>query len=538
MKRKHFQRILIFLVILLILSFMNACGKDKQEAQNSDKETVNKVIDKPVKQEEIAKVNEKPLAYSKVFTNGLKEVLNESSSQVDRLRSLQLDMVFEPMSKTHHKRSSSTIVTLQLHNPEASNEIYNIKTESLHNAQTGDASFVVSVGQGQEQGRQGGVYFVGNDMLLKRGSTEKKMVKVVLSPETKASYHTVSPIERLTKILSENNSREKYSEQWQTDIDNYVDLVMQSTEESNYAVKSLKVPLLSTEETCDGILLALEEKKAHTIMIELIKLLQHNHDMKGIYDGMGLEENVSAESTGLKWVQNTLKTLSADEIANLRLNFTFLQLNDKPLGIFMEATTGDKTFLFKKLFYTNNYERHHEIHLKNFDGSGVVLMDKNVSAGGNNYSGETILKSFKSSGIDDETFESHCTSIQNENTFKGDIHYTNISYDIEDGIRIPHRMSGKLNWSQEKNETNGISGTGKGELEMMQNNESNKIIMDIVLNQNYENVSISAPPFLESAGITINHGDDIYKTLDIERDEYENLSYMNKIFGSIGLLMD
>lgn len=538
MKRKYFQRILIFLVILLILSFMNACGKDKQEAQNSDKETVNKVTDKPVTQEEVAKVIEKPLEHRQAFASGLKDVLHESSSQVDRLRSLQLDMVFEPMSKTHHKRSSSTIVTLQFHNPEAPNEIFNVKTESLHNAQTGDASFVVSAGQGQEQVSQGGVYFVENDMLIKRGSTEKKMVKVILSPETRASYHTVSPIERLTKTLFEDNAEEKLSEQWQTDIDNYVNLLLQSTEESNYAVKSLQIPLLSKEKTCEGIILTLEDKKAHNMMIELIKLLGHNNDMKGIYDGIGLEDNFSPEPTGLEWVQNSLESLSADEVANLRLNFTFLHYNDKPLSILMEATTGDKTFLFKKLFYTNNYERHHEIQLKNFDSSGVLLIDKNVSTGENSYSGETIMKSFKAGGIDNETFESYCTSIQNENTFKGDIHYTNISYDIEDGIKVPHRMSGKLNWSQEKNETNGISGTGKGELEIIQDNESNKIVMDIILNQNYENVSISAPPFLESAGITVNHGDDIFKALDIEKDEYENLSYMNKIFGAIGLLMN
>jgi len=511
MKSRHMKRLAVFLMVALVSSLFAGCGSGGGGISIAP-----------------------PPPNSVVFTKDLKSVLLDVADESKRLGSMQLDMLFNPAASLDATRSSDMKIHIDLTNPTKPGEKMVLQTESIQNNSTGEASFTVAGGQGTEQVKGGGVYFVGGNMILKRGSAEKKMVRYALNPEQKTAYKTLSPMERLARTISGNPSGSKDSEQWTKAVDDFTANILKTAVETNYTAGEEKVTVLSAEQSCKAVVLKLEGDKAKTVISGMATLLQQNTSMGGVFDGSGS----SKDAKGLQKFQDSLNKLTPEEVTALKLTFATTKFGDKALNFKIQAATGTKTFEMSEMHYKKGFERHNTIYMKNLDGSSIAFVDKNVSAGGDNYTGEITMVGKKADGSDDGSSKMNSTSTETDSKFSAQYTYNIVSSNSVNGTEKLQTTTGKLNWAQSKNGANEINGTGNGELTVPGADPgSNKLMMAITLDQKYGDVPVTAPQFIEGAGISATDRDSLLKATEIDKAEFDKQSLSEQMARGFGLMI-
>lgn len=505
---KQYKWIAIVLTVFLTFTLMSGCGKKDPSGGSPDKAA---------------------LSNSEAFAVGLRDVLIESSAQGDKLGSLQLDMLFNPTAQLDTTRSNSTSVTINAQNVNEPENNMVITSESLLNAKSGDASFTIAMGQGQEQAQAGGVYFVGDNMLIKRASAEKKMVSHSLSPEQAAAIKNASAIERLGQVLGNDPADLEVADGWKSAVDAYISKISQNTAEADYSNGKVDVPLLKGQEKCDSIVLNLKEAKAQMVSLELVQLLQKDSAANGMFEDVGATEG--SELKGLELVQSTLQGLKAEELAALELSLTTLDFDKQSIGFDMQVKTGEKTFQLKEIFYTNNYEHYNETALTMFDGSKSMFTDKNASAGGDKYQGEIYFVNTSADGTQLNAYKAQSSSVNNDKKYS-----TDYTFSISSNSTGPDGIGGSFSWLQTKSGSGDIKGSGQGQMDIKSDEETNKLSFDISLEQKYTDVKIAAPQFLESAGTTTANQEQLLAALDIDQDEFLNQNAISRTMQGLILL--
>lgn len=510
---KQHKWIAIVLTVLLTLTLMSGCGKKDSSGGGPDKTA---------------------LSSSEAFAVGLRDVLIESSVQGDKLGSLQLDMFFNPTAQLDTNRSNSTSVIINAQNANEPENNLLITSESLLNAKSGDASFTIAMGQGQEQAQAGGVYFLGDNMLIKRPSAENKMVSHSLSPEQTSTLKNASAMERMGRVLGTESADLEAADGWKSAVDAYISIISQNTEEADYSTGKVDVPLLKGQEKCDSIVLNLKGAKGQTVSLELVQLLQKNSAANGMFEDAGASDN--SEFSGLELVQSTLEGLKAEELAALELSLTTFDFDNQSIGFDMQVKTGGKTFKLKEIFYSKNYEHHNETALTMFDGSKAVFIDKNVSAGGDKYQGDISFVNTLADGTELSAVKAQSSSVNNDKKYSTDLTFSfSSSSDDPDDIEV-NTSDGTFSWSQTKSGSGDISGSGRGQVDIASDEETNRLTFDVSLEQKYADVKIARPQFLESAGIMTANQDELLAALDVDQDEFLDQNAISRTMQGLILL--
>lgn len=482
---------------------------------------------------EPAPVPKKP---TEIFAYALKGVLSDAYTQSQRVGTLQFDLLLDPSAKPDPNKSSSTHMAVNLVNQNEPDKTSHVITDALQNAATGDASFVIALGEGQEQGNTGGVYFVGDKMTIKRGNTDKKMVQYPLSPEQKIAYKPLTAMERLTRTMEGDASGTKAAEQWQTDIDGYLTLIAGLAVEGDYAQDKATVNLMGKDISGEGVTLTLGGDKASQALKGMISLLKQNAAMNGIYDGIGAEDSSADPLDGLQRVLTHVEALTPEQVAALTVTVNTVVFDERPLSFNMKAVAGDQTLELSQMFYTKGYERHHGVSLKDFDGSAVLYLDKNAATGGDNYAGETSMAVTKAGGIDGGLSKAQWTSVNKDSEYSAEYTYAYTFFNLDEGVRKATNTSGKLSWNQKKASGGDVTGAGKGEFLVDDEGEKQVVILDITLDQKYGDVTVSAPEFIPSAGIATDSRDSLMQALEVDTADYEQQPFFGRIMQGLAVV--
>lgn len=476
-----------------------------------------------------------PPSQSSVFTQSLKEVLLKAVSQSEELTTMQLDMLLDPSAKVDNTRSSSTTMIIKLAG-EKDDEKLTLTSAALHDTASGDASFTLSASEGEETAQSGGVYFTGNDVLIKRADSDKKMVNYPLLPEQASSFKLLSPIERLTRVLSGDRSEKKQSGEWAASIDEYIKTILQTAQESDFSAGEEQAQLLNQQQSFPSVTLDLKGEKAHELLNGLLTLIEQDSNITSLLNSMEEEENTN-ETEKLTELRKDLDALTADEITTINMGMTVYSNDEEALGAKIHYTIKGETVELSMLFYKKNYERHNELSMKLKDGSSLLFMSKNLSAGGDNYKGESSLSVKEKDTEDTTTMLAQSTSTITDTQFSTEIEFSTTAKSTNDQEQKAESFSGKVSWSQTKNAASGSSGHGTGTCTMDINDETQKLTFDISLEQVYQDITVDAPQFIESAGLIASDRDDLLEKLDVDKEEYEKAPIMQRALMTLLILI-
>lgn len=476
-----------------------------------------------------------PPSNSALFTQAFKEVLLKAVSQGEQLEVMQFDRLFDPTAKVDNSRSNSTTAVIVLSGDEEGEKM-TLTSTALHDAASGDASCTISASEGEETAQSGAVYFTGNDVLLKRADTDKKMIRYPLQADQAASYKLLSPIDRLTRVLSGDQSNKKETGEWEASIDEYMQTIMQTAQESDFTAGEEQASLLNQQQTFPSVRLNLKGEKARELLNGLLTLLEQDANITSLLNSF--EEDDSAEDTAkLAALRKDLDTLTADEAPEIVFGITVFSNAEEALGAKINYTIKGEPVALSMMFYKNKYERHNELSMVFKDGATLQFMDKNLSTGGDGYRGEISLAAKEKNG-DSSLMSAQSISTNNDAQYSADIDFSTTSTNTDDnGQKKDDAFSGKLSWSQSKNAANGMSGKGTGSFTLTIEDEPQALSFDISLEQVYGDVTIDAPQFIESAGLVAQDRDALFEALDVEKEEYENASVLQRALMTLFILI-
>ena len=493
---KKLKIIIGFILILLLAVTGTACGKDPK----------------------------------KTFGENLKNSLLDAAKTSENISAMQTDLIFNPSKQADTSKSNSVKISVDLASASDRNNKVNFTSETAYNATTKDASQVFSIGSGSETTQSGGVYFIGNKMLLKRGGSNKKMIQYTMTEEIAKSLSGQMPVNRLDMLLT-NKVQSTSNDAWTTDIDAFIAKLTENTTIQDYTEEKETKSILGKDQELSDIVIKINGEKAQLITAEFINLMQKQSNIKSVISGM------STDNTGKSALDKALASinnLTADEIQNLQLVFKTQMLNDKVFGFEITATINEKSFVIVNNHIVNGLEQQQEIKLTNFDKSGIAFINKDVSQGGDNYKGDMSYINYIAGGAGKDSISTQSSSVKTDKSVSSEYTYKTKIYYSEDGKETAYNVNGNIKWTQNEASDGSIDATGSGDVTLSLGGDAQKLLINITMNKKYGDMEIKAPQFIESSGISIDNSDALLTALDIVKNEYLK---QNAAMRAIGVLM-
>lgn len=496
---KRLKIITAFILIVLLGVTGTACGKDPQ----------------------------------KTFSENLKNSLIDAAKTSENISTMQTDLIFNPAKQVDTNKSNSMTISADLANASEPGNKINFTSESIYNATTKDASQVLSVGSGSENTQSGGVYFVGNKMLIKRGGSDKKMIQYILTDEIAKSISNDMPANRLDKLISDN-IQSASNETWTADIDAFIAKLTENTTKQDYTLEKETKSILGKDQELSDIVLKINGEKAQLLTAELIKLLQKQSKIKSVVSGM------STDNTGTSALDKALLSingLTVDEAQNLQLVFKTQMLNDKVFGFEINATINEKSFVIANNHIVNGFEQQQQLKLTNFDKSGIAFESKDVSQGGDNYKGSISYINYAIDGVRKDTYNVNWNSTKTDKSTLSDYTYVTVMYYLEDGAEKVYRATGDIKWTQNETSDGTIEATGSGDAIISLEGEMQTLLINMTMNKKFGDSEIKAPQFIESSGISVTSSDALITALEIDKKEYLKQNAAMRAIGVVLLLL-
>ncbi len=496
---KKFKITMTFILILLLAITGTACGKNLQ----------------------------------KTFGENLKNSLLDVSKTSENISAMQTDLIFNPSKQTDSSKSNSVTISVDLANASEPNNKVNFISETIYNATTKDASQTVSIGSGSESTQSGGVFFIGNKMLIKRGGSDKKMIQYVLTDEIAKSLSSDMPANRLDKLIT-NNIQSTGNETWTADIDAFIAKLTENTTKQDYSEIKETKSILGKDQELSDIALNINGEKAQLITAELLKLLQKQSNIKSVISGMSTDNNgTSALDKALLYING----LTSDEAQNLQLVFKTQMLNDKVFGFEITATINEKSFVIANNHIVNGFEQQQELKLTNFDKSGIAFSSKDVSQGGDNYKGDMSYINYIEGGTAKDSLTAQWSSVKTDKSVSSDYSYNTVIFYSEDGAETSYNAGGNIKWTQSEASDGSIDATGSGNVTLSLGGDAQKLLINMTMNKKFGDTEIKAPQFIESSGISVNSSDALVTALDIDKNEYLKQNAAMRAIGVVLLLL-
>ena len=491
-----------------------------------------------------------PVPPDVVFKQGLQAVLSGAVGRVESIQSLQADRLFSPGEKLDTSRSSTTQATVTFKGEDGGS----ITTESRLNAQTGDASFTVSGQSGEETVQGGGLYFVGNDMLIRRAGTDKPMVRYTPDAALLASYKELSAMDRAARVLQKGEEPEKTTKDWDARIAQFVDAATAKAQQSDYTQGAADVALLDQQQKLDAITLTLSGDPSKTAITELLALVKENVGLSGLANSLAPGEGGKQEASPSPKAKKGAKPAKTPEASdtqrmddlNAALNaasdasctVTVVFLKGQAIRTVFAFTLDGKKTEWTMQQYSNGFERHNLILLAFDDGAQLQVEDKNVSAGGDNYKGGLTYEAKDAAGESlggiTGTSESVCTDAHIQTTW-------NITTAISlksDGESKESNFDITSEWAQDKAPDGSTKATGKGSLSYDNDGKTESKEFELGLNQTYGDVTIDAPKFIEGSGVTAATREEALKALDIDAKDFDAQPAQTRAMTLLFMLMN
>lgn len=524
----------ILLIAVLMIGALSSCGKPTgttntsspgATAQGSAGQSSSAHSDEPAN-------NDTPLTESQLFTQGIKQVLLTAVNKSDTMTSAHLDLLLNPGMQLQQSEANFTKTTVNLINPEEDGESLTVAMESILDASSGDASTEISLQSGSEVAQSGGIYFVGDTMLLKSANVEKQMIQHTVDQTVAKSLQSLPALARYTHVLGNATDKKLGESDWSSRIDGFVETLLAQASEGDFVPAEETITLAGIDVDCTTSTLELAGVQAAAVTRDFVALLGQDASFQSYFvtlDEVGEDEY---GITGLKGVLRDLQLLPQEA---LTMKFKLIQA-EGPLGLRIYTATEETSFYMEFLFYENGYTRQNNIVFRGFDGSSVTMQDVNVSTGGDNYEGQVSYETMAPGKIPQENASIQMQGTINDNgaEMTAEMSYYSAAVDDEDDDAT--NLSGRTTYALEKT-VNGTASSSSGTITVINSDETSNVSYDMTIEQSNTPVKVAAPEFLPAAGISTSDEASLFAALgDIQPEDFSRAPVTTRMMGAILLL--
>ena len=482
-KNRFFRAAVVMLSAAVLISVTAACG--------------NGSVVKPTKTSE-ASPSPTPKTVSEIFADGAKQALLDAVKKSERLSSAQLNILLNPGAQADETQSNYMKSSITLTDPTDQQNNLSLSFESSLDASTGDASVITNVTAGEETAKSGGIYFTGNTMLIRKSNADQPMIQHTLDPSVAASFKDSSALERFLRVLSNTAQAKMTDDQWGAAIDAYLQTVTASAQDANYVSEQQPVTLAGTTQDCTATTLTLSGESAVAAARGLVTLISLDSSFKSLFTPQYMINDDAYGVTGLDGTLAALDALTPDERAAMNVTFKTLS-SDKSSAIFLSAATGQKSMSLLFKFFKDGYVRENNIVYMGLDGGGVRLTEQNLSAGGDNYTGQFVYEQTAPGGVIQEHTEVTTSSTITEANLTTQVQF--IDSRAASGSMNAVDYTGNLTYTQQTTDA-ASSGQSTGTFTVVSDSDTTNLNMTMSLEQSKTAVPAAVPQFLPAAGVS------------------------------------
>lgn len=454
----------------------------------------------------------------KVFVDGAKALISTDISNLlaeesgATMLGLSSDFINDLNNSSNKTAIAATLKNLVL-NGEASSEQGNIGLDIAHNADSGDSSVDLSIGQGSDTNLACGIYIKDGAAILKPASADKNILQFTM-PENNDKTLVGSISALFSGLLSEDGESNASSLEARQELaDRLFNPWMNDTKPEDYTDSKETRTLLNKDVECRVITLSLSGRTAYDFILKNVNALDTDaqfNDMNGtlgfasssaaidLNDIMNNSGNLndSSSNSATKQILDELNALTEDEIATVKFKASVIFNDGKAIGIEVEASTAEKAFKLDMLSYRKDLEHQMTFSLKNLDGSSLSFDISKIKSGGNNYQVSSSLKALDADGSQIMGGQYNGTSTETDansnmtGSFKVDIQGESSGSGLQ---KIA--FSGDTNYNMNKTDS---GYNGSGELNVSVNIADSQMSMTLAFTANMEkskDIVITAPMF-------------------------------------------
>jgi hypothetical protein len=510
---KHTWRsVPVLLLILCLLAFSVACGSKTPDksggglfaaTDDANKSGLAGLLAAPTPEPT-------PVPLPVQFQAGLEKVLKDAVAKSEDIGDAGLGFLLKPEGGEDEKSyRSQTVIGIK----QDGNEEQTVKTVTLLDKNTGDASFTIAAVEGAETAGEGGMYFTGGTMLFKRADASAPFIRFLPDAALVASYQNQTALFRAALALSEKQKPVQSEEEWGERIASFSSLVLAQSAQSDYAEGTAELSLPGVGSGADTITLTLGGEAARTVLTEYVALLSDNGGISGMLNAI---ETKGQQETGVKRLA-ALQSSIQDSV-DLSLTAALILYEDDPIGVDLAFTLDGEQNAWRLLFYEKGFERRNELSFLFGDGAKMTMLDTNENTGGDSYAGEVIMESAQPNGEGASvTFQSDSTNTDALYDMTGTLTFTQAK--LDDGSLDTQSGDVSVTWKQQRNASGGVDATGS----VVVTSDGDTLNVSIQYGKTFGDVSVDAPKFIESAGVSAASREDVFGELDIDTEEFDAL---------------
>lgn len=444
------------------------------------------------------------------FQEGLEKVLKGAVAKSEDIGDAGLGFLLKPEGGEEETSSrAETVIGIK----QDDNEEQTVKTVTLMDKSTGDASFIIAAVEGAETAGEGGMYFTGDTMLLKRADASAPLIRFLPNEALAASYQNQTALSRAALALGEEQKPVQSEEEWGDRIASFASLVLAQSAEGDYSEGTADLTLPGGGSGADTITLALGGDAARAVLTEYVALLNDNGGISGMLDGIETEDQ---EETGVKRL-GALQS-SIQDAGDLSLTAALILYEDDPIGVDLAFTVDGAENAWRLLFYEKGFERRNELSFLFGDGAKVTMLDTNENTGGDGYAGEVTMESVHPNGEGfSVSFQSNSTNTDALYDMAGTLAFTQT--ELDDGSLNTQSGDVSVTWKQQKNASGGVDASGA----VVVSGDDDTVNVSIQYSKTYGDVSVEAPQFIEGAGVSASSREEVFDELDIDTEEFDAL---------------
>lgn len=462
---------------------------------------------------------ETPKSTSEIFAENAKQALMEAVKKSDKICSMQLNFLLDPAAQLDESEANYTKSAITLTDTSGQGANFTISLESALDPASGDAFAIANMQSGSEVASSGGIYFTGNNMLIKKADVEKPMIQHTFDPAVAESYKSATAIERFTRALSNPEESKMSDEQWATEIDTYLKNVLSFAQEADFLAEEQSVSVAGTTQMCNATTLSLTGESAVSAIRGIYALIALDNSFKSLFVSQYMLDEETYGVTGIDGVLRDIDALTSEERNAMTLTLKTLQ-GENTTAIYAGAATGAKatSLLFK--FFQDGYQRQNDITFAGIDGSTVKFSEQNVSSGGDSYNGQMLFESAAPGGILQEHSEITTQSTISQGSYST---HAQFSYArAAAGENSAADLSGSIDYAQQDT-AQGVSGTSTGTITSVQDGETSVSSLTMTLEQSDAVPAITAPDFIPEAGRSSSDQAGLYTALDLD-ESFDNFN--------------
>lgn len=295
-------------------------------------------------------------------------------------------------------QSKQSILDLTLVSPDNQGIHYR---QSALIAANDEAAFEMELATDEEAYRSG-VYFGGNEMLIRFADVNQPMIRYALSAEGAAALAGQPPLKRYMACLASADPGAMLSAGWDSHWQKLREYLQENLNDTDVSQGDMELTIAEQAIPIATYGLQLGGKPATDIMRCFYEAWNGDADVRSF---VCLADNVTERAAGAQSPQTTLSLLDAailnnqgNEWADSALTLTIGVLDEAPVYLDLLYSLPEGAFALTVTFWGDGKAKQTEIRLRALDGSGFNLRDLNRDDGGV-FNQETVQTLYRPGGV-------------------------------------------------------------------------------------------------------------------------------------------